>query len=130
MPMENRVGRREKERFVVNVMGTVRTGSGKPIQAEITDLSENGCAFTVGTVWMQNSDHASLRIGDLGPIDATIRWVNDRQVGIEFHRPVYGSVFELLRALIATADKQRDRRHGAIDIASLARSEAQRRVVT
>jgi ABC-type uncharacterized transport system YnjBCD ATPase subunit len=117
MPMENRVGRREKERFVVNVMGTVRTGSGKPIQAEITDLSENGCAFTVGTVWMQNSDHASLR-------------VNDRQVGIEFHRPVYGSVFEHLRALIATADKQRDRRHGAIDIASLARSEAQRRVVT
>ena len=109
MPMENRVGRREKERFVVNVMGTVRTGSGKPIQAEITDLSENGCAFTVGTVWMQNSDHASLRIGDLGPIDATIRWVNDRQVGIEFHRPVYGSVFEHLRALIATADKQRDR---------------------
>ena len=93
-------------------------------------LSENGCAFTVGTVWMQNSDHASLRIGDLGPIDATIRWVNDRQVGIEFHRPVYGSVFEHLRALIATADKQRDRRHGAIDIASLARSEAQRRVVT
>ena len=76
MPMENRVGRREKERFVVNVMGTVRTGSGKPIQAEITDLSENGCAFTVGTVWMQNSDHASLRIGDLGPIDATIRWVS------------------------------------------------------
>ena len=130
MPMENRVGRREKERFVVNVMGTVRTGSGKPIQAEITDLSENGCAFTVGTVWMQNSDHASLRIGDLGPIDATIRWVNDRQVGIEFHRPVYGSVFEHLRALIPTADKQRDRRHGAIDIASLARSEAQRRVVT
>ena len=90
MPMENRVGRSEKERFEVNVMGTVRTGSGKPIQAEITDLSENGCACTVGTVWMQSSDHASLRIGDLGPIDATIRWVNDRQVGIEFHRPVYG----------------------------------------
>ena len=130
MPMDTRVGRREKERFDVNVMGTLRTGAGTPIQAEITDLSENGCACTVGTVWMQSSDHASLRIGDLGPIDATIRWVNDRQAGIEFHRPVYGPVFEHLRALIDQADKRRDRRAAPIDLTALAKSEAQRRVVT
>ena len=130
MPMDTRVGRREKERFDVNVMGTLRTGAGTPIQAEITDLSENGCACTVGSIWLKSSAHASLRIGDLGPIDATIRWVNDRQVGIEFHRPVYGPVFERLRAMIAVANKQRDRRHGAIDISALARSEAQRRVGT
>ena len=130
MPMENRVGRREKERFDVNVMGTLRTGAGTPIQAEITDLSEKGCACTVGSMWLKSSAHASLRIGDLGPIDATIRWVNDRQIGIEFHRPVYGPVFEHLRAMIAQADKQRDRRHTAVDSSALARSEAQRRVGT
>ena len=128
--MENRVGRREKERVNVNVMGTVRTGSGRPIQAEITDLSENGCACTVGSIWLKSSAHASLRIGDLGPIDATIRWVNDRQVGIEFHRPVYDPVFEHLREMIAQADKRRDRRAASIDLTALARSEAQRRVDT
>ena len=130
MSMETRVGRREKERFDVNVMGTLRTGAGTPIQAEITDLSENGCACRVNSMWLKSSAHASLRIGDLGPIDATIRWVNDRQVGIEFHRPVYGPVFEHLRALIDQADKRRDRRAASIDLTALAKSEAQRRVVT
>ena len=67
MPMENRVGRREKERFAVNVMGTVRTGSGKPIQAEITDLSENGCACTVGTVWMRAVTTHRFGSAILGP---------------------------------------------------------------
>jgi hypothetical protein len=128
--MDDRVGRREKERFQVDVMGTLRTGSGLPIRAEITDLSENGCACTVGSIRLESGRNASLRIGDVGPIDVTIRWVNDRQVGIEFHRPVNGPVFEHLRAMIDRADERRDRRNAPIDLAALAKSEAKRRIPT
>lgn len=38
--MDNRVRRREKKRFDVHIMGIMRTGSGPPVQAEITDLRE------------------------------------------------------------------------------------------
>ena len=125
--MDNCVGRREKERYNISVMGNVRTNLEASIQAEITDLSENGCACTVGTQSLKRNDHASLRIGDLDPINATIRWVNDRQVGIEFYRPVYGPVFDHLREMIAQANKRRDRRHLFDDISALADAEARRR---
>lgn len=125
--MDDRVGRREKERFEVNVMGTLRIGAGRALQAEITDLSENGCAAHVSSPWMKSQAHVSLRIGTLGPIDATIRWVNDRQIGLEFHRPVYGPVFEHLREMIAGAHSRQDRRGPHRDLSSLAAYEAQNR---
>lgn len=108
--MNERVGRRDKERYYVKTECDLRIGSGAPVRAEITDLSEAGCACTTPSPWMRSGAQATIRIGSLGPIDATIRWVNDRQVGIEFHRPVYGPVFEHLRGLIAQAPERPDRR--------------------
>ncbi|WP_239807302.1 PilZ domain-containing protein [Croceicoccus hydrothermalis] len=108
--MDERAGRRDKERYHVNASCQIRVGAGTPIQAEVTDLSEAGCACATPSVWMRSGAQVTIRIGSLGPIDATIRWVNDRQVGIEFHRPVYGPVFEHLRSLIAQASERPDRR--------------------
>ena len=108
--MNDRAGRRGKERHHVRTGCQIRIGSGAPVQAEVTDLSEGGCACTVQTPWMKPGSQTTIRIGSLGPIDATVRWVNGRQIGIEFHRPIYGPVFEHLRSLIAQAPQQPDRR--------------------
>ena len=108
--MEDRIGRRGKVRYDVEVEGYLRTGSGKPIMAQITDLSETGCACTVSSPWMKQAANVSVRIGSLGPIESTVRWVDGREIGLEFHQPVYGPVFEHVCDLISVSNARPDRR--------------------
>uniref|UniRef100_A0A6M3XVL7 Uncharacterized protein n=1 Tax=viral metagenome TaxID=1070528 RepID=A0A6M3XVL7_9ZZZZ len=52
----------------------------------------------------------SIRVGRLDPIDATVRWAKAGEVGLQFQRPIYGPVFEQIRAILAGSDEKPDRR--------------------
>ncbi|GMM92573.1 PilZ domain-containing protein [Qipengyuania sp. MTN3-11] len=108
--MQHRVGRREHERYDVAVAGHLRTGRGKELAAKVTDLSESGCSCVAGSMWINEGANISVRIGSLGPIEATVRWVEGYEVGMEFHRPIYGPVFEHLCEMINQAEARKDRR--------------------
>lgn len=107
---DSNIGRRKTPRKVISVPGKIRTGRCVAHNVAITDLSEGGCcaiewgsALTVGST-------VTIRVGRLDPIDATVRWAKAGEIGLEFQRPIYGPVFEHIRAILKDSDRKPDRR--------------------
>ena len=96
--MDSTVGRRKEHRRYLGIPGRIRTGSGTPLQVMISDFSEHGCSFSSQSPWFSRNLWVTISLGGIGPIAAQVRWVNDRQVGLEFKRALYGPVFERMIA--------------------------------
>lgn len=108
--MDQNTGRREKPRKIISVSGKVRTGRGVPLNVAVIDLSEGGCRVIVSSSWIKEGANVSIRIGKLDPLYATVRWVKDGQLGLEFQTPLYGPVFENIKAVLAGARETPERR--------------------
>jgi hypothetical protein len=93
---------RGKSRHPISIAGRYRTGSGVPKDVDILDLSESGCRFYDRFGRMIPGTVISLRIGPIGPVVATVRWRTQYIVGAEFETPLYGPVFEHIRAQLDT----------------------------
>lgn len=61
------------------------------------DLSETGCRFYDRRTVLKIGSALTIRIETLGPFDATVRWIEQDVVGVQFARPLYGPVFEHIR---------------------------------
>jgi hypothetical protein len=81
-----------------------------PHHVTITDLSEGGCCIIESGSALSEGSIVSIRVGRLDPIEATVRWVKDNQLGLEFQRPIYGPVFDNIRAILAESDEKPERR--------------------
>ncbi len=91
---------RKTERHGISVQGRYRTGSGVAKDVDILDISETGCRFYDRFGRMVPGTEISLRIGSIGPVIATVRWSRQQFVGVEFENPLYGPVFEHMRATL------------------------------
>lgn len=96
---------RRKPRHAVSVQGRYRTGTGVPKDVDILDLSETGCRFFDRFGRMAPGTEISLRIGPIGPVVATVRWCKQQIVGVQFENPLYGPVFEHIRAQLGTGSR-------------------------
>lgn len=88
---------RREERHGVAVEGRYRTGSGVPKDVSVLDISEGGCRFFDKFGRLIPGARITVRIGAIGPIEATVRWCEDQVVGVEFDNPIYGPVLEHIR---------------------------------
>ena len=88
---------RREERHGVAVEGRYRTGSGVPKDVSVLDISEGGCRFFDKFGRLIPGARITVRIGAIGPIEATVRWCEDQIVGVEFDNPIYGPVLEHIR---------------------------------
>ena len=95
---------RRDKRYSISVAGRYRRGTGVRFNIAITDLSEYGCQFADLVGRVHPEDKISIRIGEIGPIDAQVRWVERRQVGVQFANPLYPSVLEYIIAQGGTND--------------------------
>ncbi len=102
-----RVDLRREQRFSISAMGRYRKGTGVRFDIAIRDLSEYGCQFADLVGRLVAGDDITVRIGDIGPIPATVKWVVKRQCGIEFDEPLHVSVLE---HIIAHGGKNEARR--------------------
>lgn len=96
---------RRKPRHAISVQGRYRTGSGVAKDVDILDLSETGCRFFDRFGRMVPGTEISLRIGPIGPVVATVRWCKQQVVGVQFETPLYGPVFEHIRAQLDTRSR-------------------------
>jgi len=69
-------------------------------RASVHDISEHGCKVEFierpkldETVW--------VKFDGLEAIEATVCWIDNRAVGLEFNRPVYPAVFDVLLKRLA-----------------------------
>lgn len=85
--------RREK-RYSISVPGRYRKGTGIRFDIAIKDLSEYGCQFADLVGWVQEGDDITIRVGQIGPLPATVKWIEKRLVGVEFEQPLYPSVLD------------------------------------
>lgn len=104
------IGRREKPRRILSAPGKIRTGRGVAHNVAIIDLSESGCRVVESGNGLNEGANVSIRVGRLDPIYATVRWVEKGHLGLEFQRPLYGPVFENIKAILNEAEEKPDRR--------------------
>lgn len=88
---------RSKMRHNVSVWGRYRSKNGVRRDIQLKNLSETGCQFYDRFTGLQSGDEITLRIENLGPFDATVRWVDAGYVGVQFSGELYGPTFDHIR---------------------------------
>ena len=85
---------RAEPRVSVSIQGRYRTGSGVARDVIVSDLSTMGCKFYDRFSNLKPDIRVSLRIGNIGPIDAVVRWRAGQIIGLRFDDALHPSVFD------------------------------------
>ena len=85
---------RREPRYSISTSGRYRRGTGIRFDISIKDLSEYGCQFYDIVGRLEVGDAITLRIGQIGPLHAKVRWIEKRQAGVEFDQPLYPAVLD------------------------------------
>ena len=91
---DENIGKRQSARKNVGIEGRYRTGAGVPRDVWVTDLSKTGCRFYDRFGTMQAGKAITIKIGNVGPIPATVRWWDNHTNGVQFEQPLHDSVYE------------------------------------
>lgn len=75
----------------------LRQSGVKGVYVETTDVSHSGCRVEF-VDRPRVGDRNWIKFDGLDALESTVRWINGFSAGIEFVRPIYPPVFELLLA--------------------------------
>lgn len=100
---------RREQRYDIEIWGKYRRGRGSATLVQIFDLSEFGCQFRGLWGRLEQGDTISLKIGTIGPIGATVVWIDEARVGLEFADPLHPSVLAHIRDNMDERDLGDDR---------------------
>lgn len=91
------VNSRLADRLGISAQGSFRRGSGLAQAVSVVDLTPLGCRLIDIPRNLARGEDLTLRIGGVGPIPATVRWVKvGREAGIEFEAPLPQVTFTVL----------------------------------
>lgn len=86
---------RRVERFDIEATGKYRSGAGLALPVTVANLRMYGCQLRAIPRRLRRGDVITLRIANIGPIEAEVRWVEPgKQAGLEFLTPLHESVFD------------------------------------
>lgn len=85
---------RSEERRDIGAWGRYRSGRGIARDVKILDVNANGCRFHDKFGSLKPGARVTLKIGNIGPLLAHIRWTQRFVVGCEFEEPLYGAVLD------------------------------------
>lgn len=92
---------RKQQRHLVNAELSLRRRGGPHYRARVFDLTPAGCKVEF-VERPRPEDPLWAKFDGLEAIEARVRWVEGMSGGIEFVRPIYPAVFELLLARLGT----------------------------
>lgn len=87
---------RSVQRHDISIVGKLRTGTGKR-DVTIVDLSDRGCRIYDRMGHLPHNLSVTIKIGPIGPIDATVRWHDQPYAGLRFDNPLYPAVLDHIR---------------------------------
>lgn len=87
---------RQKPRKELNVPGRFFTGLGVRVDVTLSDISEGGCRFPVGSQKLTIGSPVQIYIAGSGPHRASIRWVENGEAGVTFVEPLDEDMIERL----------------------------------
>ncbi|MBX7483611.1 hypothetical protein [Qipengyuania qiaonensis] len=85
---------RREARHVVTVAGRYRPRQGGARDVWIKDISEYGCKFFDRFSVLQTNSAILVKVGNVGPIPADVKWRKQHIVGAEFEQPLHPSVLD------------------------------------
>ena len=80
------MAKRGAERHDISIVGKLRTGTGKR-DVTVVDLSDQGCRIFDRVGYLPRNTSVTIKIGPIGPIEATVRWQDQPYAGLRFHVP-------------------------------------------
>lgn len=89
---------RSDAREQVVISGTCRIGERPPEDVLIIDLGASGCCLRGSSLGVTKSEPLELRIADVGPLAARLKWVKKGALGVAFDVPLDEAVLEKLYA--------------------------------
>ena len=88
--------RRRDDRIDVDGSASLRALHGSHNEGRVDNLSEYGCRLRLPHVSFDVGDVVWFRVDTIQPWQGTVRWVSGDSVGVEFDRPFYPAVFDLI----------------------------------
>ena len=85
---------RQEIRSAVRWHVQIRAESGLRTFGYIVDLSTGGCCIAVENKPPRLGSKVIVRPDGIDGLEATVQWINGRQFGAIFARPIYGPVLE------------------------------------
>jgi hypothetical protein len=79
---------RTATREPVVIPGTCRIGERPAEDVLVLDIGANGCRLRGNSLGVTKSEPVELRIGDIGPVAAKLRWVKKGSLGVKFDAPI------------------------------------------
>ena len=79
---------RQKPRKALNLPGRYFTGLGSPVDVMLSDVSEGGCRFSVGSAKLAIGSPLQVYVAGSGRHRAAVRWIDDGYVGVTFAAPL------------------------------------------
>ena len=73
-----------------------RTMSGLRDEGRISDLSTHGCCLTMKSMILSIGGRVMIKPDGMEAICGVVRWLRDKDAGVQFDAPLYGPVFEHL----------------------------------
>lgn len=104
------IGRRRDRRHQISVAGAYRTGSGSARAVELTDLSLTGCRFIDPSNRLSVGTRLTVKIGQVGPFDALVSWIDGSSIGLRFIDQLYAPYFEQVVQRWPPAPRELERR--------------------
>lgn len=92
----NDADRRYSDRAVVDAKASLSSSLQQKFEGRLFNLSASGCAVRLPPGTFKVGDSVWFRIEAVQPWRGIVRWVEGGKVGVEFERPFYQSVFELI----------------------------------
>lgn len=87
---------RAAARHDLTILGRIFTANGSR-DVTILDLSESGCQFHAPMSHLKIDERLTVKLGPVGPVEATVRWHRGDKLGVQFNSPLYPSVLDHIR---------------------------------
>jgi hypothetical protein len=94
---------RRTERVQLRADVDFRRAGDHRYRVNILDFSPEGCRMEL-PVKVSSGDTIWISLPGIESIQAEVCWVKEWTVGVEFSRPLYPSVFEMVRERMRTAE--------------------------
>lgn len=94
--------RRRENRIGVELPGTCRIGD-RDHHMYFSEISANGCRVRSLESILDVGDIVEISLGPIGPIDATVRWVRDGALGVEFTSSLEPEIVEYFATFLQAA---------------------------
>lgn len=79
---------RAEPRESVIIPGKCQVGGRPAEEVLVTDLSAKGCRLRGNSIGVTKSEQVHLWLGDIGPLEARLKWVKKGSLGLAFEAPL------------------------------------------